>query len=372
MQPHTTLSLESMKLAARQAGRLPRIASRGLSLVELLISIALGLIILTALIALYGNVSRTNSEMAKTNQLIENGRFAVQLLREDVAHAGFWGPIESPAPTAVPDPCLAFASWPTDATQLKTYKNDLLGIPVQGYADASALGAACGVTGVVAKSDVLVVRHANTCVAGAGCEGGADTGPHIQISGCRSEAPPEPEYLLDDKAALDARPVKIRKKPAIPGAACAIEADRRKMVVNIYYVALSGGVPTLMRVTFANGAYSAPQPLIDGIEGFRVEYGVDNLGSNGLPISATNPGDGNADTYASCPAAGCNLATLANVVTVKLHVLARNLEPTAGYVDNKSYTLGPLAVAAANDSYKRHVFTTAVRLVNPSSRRETP
>jgi type IV pilus assembly protein PilW len=333
--------------------------------VELLISIALGLIVVTALIALYGNVSRTNSEMAKTNQLIENGRFAIQLLRDDVVHAGFWGPIAPQAATAVPDPCLAVGGW--DAA----HKNNLLGVPVQGYANASALGT-CGVTGVVAKSDVLVVRHANTCVAGAGCEGGTDTGPHIQISGCRGEAPPEPAYVLGDKAALDAISPRIRLKPPIPGGACGPEAPRRKMVVNIYYVALSGGIPTLMRVTFNNGAYSAPQPLIDGIEGFRVEYGVDNLGSNGLPISATNPGDGNADTYASCAAAGCDLATLANAVTVKLHVLARNLEPTTGYVDNKSYTLGPLAVPAANDGYKRHVFTTTVRLVNPSSRRETP
>jgi type IV pilus assembly protein PilW len=346
--------------------RLRRFSSRGLSLVELLISIALGLTVVTALIALYGNVSRTNSEMAKTNQLIENGRFAIQLMRDDVAHAGFWGPMDLSAATAVPNPCLAFAAWPTDATELATYKSNLMGIPVQGYADASAL-AACGVTGVVAKSDVLIVRHANTCVAGAGCEGGTDTGPHLQISGCRSEAPPEPAFLLDTKAALDARPVKIRVKD------CATEAARRKMVVNIYYVALSAsGIPTLMRVTFTNGAYTAPQPLIDGIEGFRVEYGIDNLGSNGLPISATNPGDGNADAYASCAAAGCDLATLANVVAVKLHVLARNLETTGDYVDTKSYTLGPLAVAAANDAYKRHVFTTTVRLVNPSSRRETP
>jgi type IV pilus assembly protein PilW len=354
-----------MKLAAAQAGRLRCIASRGLSLVELLISIALGLIILTALIALYGNVSRTNFEMAKTNQLIENGRFAIQLMRDDVVHAGFWGPIEPPAPTAVPDPCLAYAGW--DAA----YKSNLLGIPVQGYADASALGA-CGVTGVVANSDVLVVRHANTCVAGAGCEGGGDSGPHIQISGCRSEAPPEPAYLLDNMAALDLRATTPGTLPIRLKGCGAIEAPRRKMVVNIYYVKLSGGVPTLMRKTFTNGAYLPEQPLIDGIEGFRVEYGVDSLGSNGLPIGATNPGDGNADTYASCAAAGCNLATLGNVVAVKLHVLARNLEPTAGYVDNKSYTLGPLAVAAANDGYKRHVFTTAVRLVNPSSRRETP
>lgn len=360
----------TLKPALPKGCRSRRTASRGLSLVELLIAVALGLIILTALIALYGNVSRTNNEMAKTNLLIENGRFASQLLQGDVAHAGFWGPVDAMEATAVPNPCLAFVHptlpvWPTDAALLQAYKTNLMAIAVQGYADASTL-ADCGVVNVVAKSDVLVVRHANTCVAGPGCDGGADTGPHIQISACRTEAPPEPAYLLDGKAVLDARPTKIRKKN------CATTADARKMVVNIYYVANSGGVPTLMRVSFANGAYGAPQPLVDGIEGFRVEFGVDNLGSNGLPISATNPPDGNADQYVSCPAAGCTVAQLANVVAVKLHLLSRNVDPTSGYVDNKSYSLGPLAVAAPLDNYKRHVFTTTVRLVNPSSRREVP
>lgn len=384
MQTGTTFPFGACqtKSGLKERRRSRRIASRGLSLVELLISIALGLIMLTALIALYGNVSRTNNEMAKTNQLIENGRFAIQLLQEDVAHAGFWGPVDSVAPTAVPDPCLAYANWPTDAALLATYKANLIAIPVQGYADGSTLaGCGAGLANVVAKSDVLIVRHANTCVAGAGCDGGSDTGPHIQVSACRTDAPPEPAYVLDTPAVLNAmvRPIRTRAGCTIAGPPwpspwpAGSVAPRRKVVVNIYYVANSvNGTPTLMRAEFRNGAYTAAQPLIDGIEGFQVEYGVDDLGSNGLPISATNPGDGNADRYVSCAASGCGLADLQNAVAVKLHVLSRNLEPTSGYVDSKSYSLGPLAVAAANDHYKRHVFSTTVRLVNPSSRREVP
>ncbi|WP_137896529.1 PilW family protein [Ramlibacter sp. 2FC] len=338
-----------------------RRAERGLSLVELMVAMALGLMIMTALAALYGSMSRTNNEMAKTNQLIENGRFAVQLLQGDLVHAGFWGPLDTLQATAVPDPCLVYANWPTDATALAEYKVNLMAIPVQGYADGSAL-AGCGVASVSAKSDVLLVRHASTCVAG-GCDGGADAGPHIQISSCRTDAPPEPAYLLDANPAS----LTLRLKN------CTTVAPRRQMLVNLYYVSTNGsGMPRLMRKSFKEGAYAASaEALIEGIEAFRVEYGVDNLGSNGLPISASNPGDGNADSYVSC-APSCDLATLSNVVAVKVHVLARNLEPTAGYKDEKSYQLGPLAIAAANDSYKRHVFSTTVRLVNPSSRREQP
>jgi type IV pilus assembly protein PilW len=341
--------------------------SRGLTLVELLVAIALGLVVLTALVALYGNVTRTNNEMAKTNLLIENGRFAMQLLQDDVALAGFWGPLDTIEPTAVPDPCLAQAAWPTDAALLDAYKTNLLGIPIHAHADGSALAdCGAGLANVVAQSDVLVVRRASTCLAGANCDGGSDTGPHIQLSSCRTDAPPEPAWLLEPKATLDARPIKIRLKD------CATEAGRRKMLVNLYYVANSAtGVPTLMRVRMVNGAFGQPEPMVDGIEAFKVELGVDDLGSNGLPISATNPGDGNADRYAVC-APTCDLAVLANVVSVKLHLLARNLDPTSGHTDDKTYQLGPVNIDPVDKRFKRHVFSTTVRVVNPSSRRETP
>lgn len=355
--------LPAQRAKDRPLARRPaQLFARGLTLVELLVGIALGLFIVLALITLYVNVSRTNTEMSKTNQLIENGRFAMQLLQEDVAHAGFWGPIVTSAPTAVPDPCRAYATWDDP------HVVNVLSVPVQGYQDGTPY-AACGsgLSSVVANSDVLFVTHASTCVVGAGCEGSGDTGPHIQVSGCRTDVVnPDPAYLVATTAQMDARAVKIRGKD------CATEVPRRGIISNIYYVANNAsGVPSLMRMSYANGAYGSTQALVDGIEAFKVEYGIDDLGSNGLPISNTNPADGNADRYQACTAATpCDLADLENAVVVKLHLLARNLEPTAGHVDRKSYMVGPLAVAAKNDAYKRHVFTTTVRLVNPSSRRE--
>lgn len=338
-------------------------SQRGLSLIELMISITLGMLVMAALLALYLNVTRTNNEMAKANRQIENGRFAIQVLQNDVIHAGFWGPLgytmppapSMPVPTAIPDPCVV-AGWDDP------YKKNLLAIPVQGFADGSSL-TACGITAadVLPSSDVLVVRHANTCTWGAaGCDGSADTGPHIQVSACRTAVPPEAMYVIDSAA------FPLLEKD------CATRAARRKIVTNIYYLAKSSGVPALMRVALVDGAYATPQPLIEGIEAFRVEYGIDTLGRNGLPISASNPGDGSADEYVSCPAAGCTKDQLANIVAAKIYVLARNLEVTPGYTDSKAYKLGGTDIPAADDGYKRHVFSTTVRLVNVSARREAP
>ncbi|MDA7085119.1 PilW family protein [Pseudomonas sp. SA3-5] len=351
------MKTQSQKLPI--ARRVPK-AARGFSLIELMVAMIISLLIMGAILTLFLDVTRTNDEMAKTNVLIENGRFSLQLMQSDVQHAGFWGELDNniDPPTAIPDPC-AVAGWNA------AYKTNLIGIPVQSFPDATGL-AGCGVTGVLANSDVLMVRHANTCVKGAtGCDGGSDTGWHIQVSGCRNVGTEDP-YVID-KTTFPLRTKTCSLTPPID------LAPQRKVVSKLYYLANSGGVPTLMRVELVNGAYADPQPLIEGVESFRVELGLDTKGKNGLPISASNPGDGSADEFKRCTAlTPCVLDDLANVVAVKLYVLVRNTVATRGYTDTKAYQLGSIAVAAANDGFKRHVFSTTVRLVNPSSRREIP
>ncbi|WP_339459199.1 PilW family protein [Pseudomonas sp. EA_105y_Pfl2_R69] len=341
----------------------PRTA-RGFSLIELMVAVVISLLMLLAVLQLFIDISRTNDEMAKTNVLIENGRFSLQLMQADVQHAGFWGELDNniDPPTAIPDPCVV-AGWDAPA-----YMLNLIGIPVQAFPDATGLSG-CGVTGVLANSDVLMVRHANTCVKGAaGCNGGSDTGWHIQVSGCRNVGTEEP-YVID-KMTFPLRTKTCSLATPVPAVDL---APQRKVVSKLYYLADSGGVPTLMRVELVNGAYADPQPLIEGVESFRVELGLDTEGKNGLPISASNPGDGSADEFKRCTAlTPCVLDDLANVVAVKLYVLVRNTVATPGYTDKKAYQLGSTAVAAANDGFKRHVFATTVRLVNPSGRREIP
>ncbi|MFO7704024.1 MAG: PilW family protein [Halopseudomonas sp.] len=252
----------SLLLQARSA------TQRGFTLVELMVSITIGMLIVAALLALFVNVSRTNNEMAKANRQIENGRFAIQLLQNDLAHAGFWGNARPPVPTAVPDdPCLAPGSW--DAA----YRGNLLAFPVLGYDHATVPGSCTTVSGAQTNSDVVVVRHANTCTAGStGCDGGSDTGPHIQVSGCTNASLPEPAYVID------ASTFPLRERD------CSTIAARRKVVSNIYFVAGN----TLMRSSLVNGAYQAAQPLIEGIEAMRIEYGVDNDG-DGSPEPYTAP-----------------------------------------------------------------------------------
>lgn len=411
---------------------------RGFTLVELMISVALGLLLMVALVAVYLNVSRTNTEMAKTNSLIENGRFAMDILTEDLLHVGYWGgyvpefdnfssrtvPTGTPTQAAVDlGPCLAFASWTPE------YHNMLIGAPIQTFADVPA---GCGtVVDKKADTDVLIVRHAETCLPGAAnCDADAFAGAapypvYFQASFCEIELTAGRRYQLSNVPAdfpADVAPtqtVALKQRGCTgPSATTAGRpAERRKYVANIYYVrtwaVTSGdGIPTLVRSTFnLAGSPSAPGfagavALIEGIESFVVQLGIDSQSrcaatavdytkaiTRTAPANLVDPatcaisatainntmptvrGDGVPESYVRCPAGGCTSAQLADVVSVKIHVLARSRETAPGHDDTKVYTLGPASFAATAGTerlYKRHVFQTTVRLTNISGRRETP
>ena len=59
-------------------------------------------------------------------------------------------------------------------------------------------------------------------------------------------------------------------------------------------------------------------------------------------------------------------------MTVRFFVLARNIDVSPGYTDNKTYNLGSSVAGPFGDGYRRHVYGSLVRITNPAGRRETP
>lgn len=64
---------------------------RGISLVELMIGITLGLLLLLGLSSLYLSNSLARAEFNKSAEQIENGRYALDVLARDLELAGFMG-----------------------------------------------------------------------------------------------------------------------------------------------------------------------------------------------------------------------------------------------------------------------------------------
>ena len=335
--------------------------AQGASLIELMIGIALGLIIVAGLATLFANTSASRTEIERASRQIENGRFAIDLLSDDLRLAGFFGELSIltlPVPAAVPDPCsLVAADWAA-----------AMPVPVQGY-DNAATRPTCLTGSVKAGTDILVVRRAASCEAGvAGCPVAVNSQPYLQVARCGTQvAAVNTSYRLGlfGTAAFDRQ---MRD--------CATAAGLRQYIERIYFVSTDNGqgsaVPTLKRLDFT-GAGFTEVPLVEGIEQLNIEYGIDTDGDGQTDGYTADP-----SIYAPAGCATCNpLSNWMNVVAVRINLLSRNIEATAGYTDSKTYTLGldaggnPVTVTP-NDSYRRHAYSTVVRLVNVSQRRERP
>ena len=329
----------------------------GLSLVELMISVALGLIILAAVTSIFVNTSASRNEIERTSRQIENGRYAVELLSDDLRMAGFFGELNVAtvaAPGAVPSAC---------ATAIADLQA-AIPLHLQGYPGGT--GAPSCVPAIKTGTDIAVVRRVRACTAGvAGCPGAVNGRPYLQVSLCDTEAPATPYVLgLEGTATYSLR---------IRTCGTAL-AGKRQYLTNIYFVSDNNGagqnVPTLKRLEFTGSGFTET-PLVEGIEFFRISYGIDT------------DGDGLPDVYTPDPAnyvcATCTpVENWRNVVTAKIAVLARNIDTSPGYIDAKTYNLGldaagnPIVVGPFNNAYRRHVYTSLIRVVNPAGRRDTP
>lgn len=329
---------------------------RGVSLVELMISITIGLLILSSMTTLFVNQSRTRSELDKSNRMIDNGRYATDLLSENLRLAGFYGALDPASialPGALPDPCSTTMSDISAAIPLH----------IQGYdaADASTAVVSpptCVPATIKTGSDILVIRRVAT-LAPVAQTAAVNGTPYLQASLCQYDTPPI--YKIDNTPAN----FTLRQKNCTTTSTTPY-AELRRMMVEIYFIDRNNqagdGIPTLKRVELSDAGAMTTVALVEGIEFMQVDYGLDTV------VTV----DGAADSYSTCSA--CTIADWSNVVSVKITLLARNLETSAGYTDTKTYTLGLAGThtPAAADNYKRHVYTQTIRLVNPSSRREVP
>lgn len=334
-------------------------AQRGLSLVELMIALALGLIVLAALVSVFANSSASRQEMERTSRQIENGRYAMQLLSDDLRLAGFYGEANVraiPVPGVMPDVCsITPADWAAAMPMHLMGWDNGVGRP------------ACTGAAVKANTDVVTLRRVSTCEAGVGdCPIEQPTKGYIQVSKCATQTPITPYQIgIQGVTTFD----RTNKD-------CATAAGKRRYIVNTYFVSPDNGrgeaIPTLKRIEF-DGELFTEVPLVEGIEELHLEYGIDTNGDGSADVMVADP-----TTYACAGPPACTaISNWANVVTVRISLLARNLEPSVDYTDTKRYTLGRDSsgaeiVVAPGGPYRRHAYTSLVRVINAAERRDSP
>lgn len=298
----------------------------GLSIVELMVGVAIGLAILTGLALIYSQNSKVSANLERNSRHLESGRYAMQALSADLRLAGYLGEYypNSGAPTLPADPC---------TTAIANLRNDFL-VHVQGYNDSDG-GLSC--LSDYAGGDVIVIRRAATCTAANpledGCDALVDGQPYLQVSGCSTDG--LPAYAIS-RNALAFRLENSSAGLSMKKIGCSTTASARRLHTHIYYIAANNiagdGIPTLKR--WELGASNNPQPIAEGIENLQITYGIDS-DANGI-----------ADSYSDAPA---DITDWLSVVSVKFSVTSRS---------------------SASSNPRRHQFTSSVALENPAGRRQ--
>jgi type IV pilus assembly protein PilW len=331
-----------------------RRAQRGVTLIELMVGLTLGMIVSAGLLSVFSSAVSQAQNLGRASAQIENGRYVVELLQDELRMAGFVGEISTRSVAhSNPDPC---ATAPADAFAYNAAAANTTTVPaaVQGIGSADVLGC---LSHRLAGTAAVVLRRVSTSTTAAASLAAGNAQYAVQYSFCKTD-PITPLVYGIDKTAF-----------TLHDKTCTGLAPLRNYVSQVYYIAdcndCSGsgdGVPTLKRVEL-NAGTLVETALADGVENLQLEYGFD-----------TNA-DGNVDEYRTALGASGAVASWGNVMAVRVHIITRSTDKASGsaLAAAQRFTFGqlPATIATANDGYIRRSYSTAVRLMNPAGARET-
>ncbi len=303
---------------------------RGLSLVELLVALLLGVVLSFAAMQFYLQSRRNALYDEELARLQENGRYALRLLVHELGMAGYLATL----PPGEPVTSALAGSGCFDHLLAAKAPVELLDDVDRGGAGAGhALPADCLPGRHVPGSDVLLTRRS------------ADS-PSI--------AEGERRLSLDSRSlylgwAATSHPTLVRGAGA--GAFTELwEYLPQLLFLRDYSVVPGDDIPTLCRRRPGRSAnrMAPTECLVEGIENLQLEFGIDA------------DADGQVERFLS---AGSPVA-LRPARLARIHLLVRSLHPVAGHVDRRAHRLGNTLLAPRRDAYLRIVLQTTVLLRN--------
>jgi type IV pilus assembly protein PilW len=327
---------------------------RGLTLIELMLAVTLGLLVSTVVLSLYINTSRSLAQNERYAWMQENARFALKALSEDLTMADFWGRViatdvigtnvtpptgdcgedidiydagaaimvnnyhVSPASTHF-SPC-------ADLTDDQRANTDFLALKrVEGSSTASTFIDAADIDGDSNTTEILTLGASDLSSGDVYLRSTASTGTFIDDA---SSSNPPGTGQTD-----------WRYTPRI-------------YFVRDHYETAGDQIPALCRLVISGTGLATTECIAEGIEDFHVQFGVDT------------DGDAIANLYTSTP----TLSELENAVSARLYLLARSIDADPHFTNDTQYVLGDATVAAASDGFYRRVYSTTVSLRNSASR----
>lgn len=330
---------------------------RGLSLIELMVALAIGLFLVAGAITIFANSRTTYRALEATARLQESARFALDVVRTDVRMAGYFGLHNRPDyvtnraansdPVSDDDPPanLSIAETVLDAcddNHLVDFQRSIDGIDAAYFAEAEAPcapgPAGVDVTDVTALgSDLLIVRRAST----------------------ETEAAPALNryQVVSSRLQSTLMPVTGQTAGTLPSGYSVPQSEVRDAIVNAYYVSPqstgSADMPSLRRKRVIAGPAMADEEIMPGVEDLQFEIGIDE----------STPRDGIVDRWENPGGLNPNAES---VVAVRIWLRVRAETPEVGFVDGESYQYANMdwTPTGAEANFRRMLVSETLQIRN--------
>lgn len=330
----------------------------GLSLVELMVAMAIGLVLLGGIYQAFFSSTTTYESQQGSARLQESGRFAISVIGKEIRLAGYFG-------------CLSNVSTLTNTLNNATTFLNNFAVGIEGFEAVSATAwdraLPASLTSPLGGNDILTLRSVDpttrvtittampdssadlkTTPPAAGAPAPLADGDIVMISDCQNAAVFQvTNYtvangnVVHNTGALS--PGNATKNLGSPFGA---GAEITRMNVTSFYLANNPqGQPALYRVIGAG----TPEELAEGVERMQLLYGVDTNNDRVL------------DAYVAANA----VTNWDQVLSVRVALLLRSPSEVAkAELDTASYDLNGSLYDPPDDRRMRQVLTTTVSLRN--------
>ncbi|TSA49364.1 MAG: prepilin-type N-terminal cleavage/methylation domain-containing protein [Nitrosomonadales bacterium] len=303
-------------------------AMAGFSMIEMMISITIGLVILAALAGVLASNSASTKSNDRTSELQTNGRYAMDHLKREIRQAGYrgytWAEPNTPTTAiAVSNECLDNSA-AADAFVVNIRQG------IWGANDTNPFTANCLPAASRLRGDVLAIRRAASTLV---------TTLAANTMYFRSSYAVGEVFQGTTLVSITGTPI-----------------GTFALQEYVYYIGKDDNdatVPALRRVSMQTNAM-VDEMVVSGIENMQIQYGRATTDLNTQYYNASGI------TGYSTDAAQTQWD---DVNSVRIWLLARNATAEGGYSNTNSYVMGDVTYTV-NDSFRRQLFTAVVQLRN--------
>lgn len=319
-------------------------SGRGLSLIELLVSLVLGIILSGGIVSTYMSAKRNALYEEQMARMQESGRYAMRLLSRELKMAGFFGGIPSTdelSPRLVGADC-SDQGWALDGGSSLDLVNNFSGQFESVSLNATVFTCLNSAT-IQPNTDLLAIKRTAgeaSLMRGVPADGLTLSTGEIWYLRVVSESSHE---------WIKMRPLDLLDVAGFEPSSGYWEAISRILYIRRYSDSSdqSDDIPTLCMETLAGNEMTS-RCLIEGVEDLQLEFGIDT------------DADDVPNQYKSAPTAD----DMQRIVTAKVHLLLRSISTVPGYQNTTTYALGEKILEPRRDAYLRRVLSSTVLLRN--------